>query len=155
MIVVSDTSAISALIQIGHADILRQLFDEVLIPSAVEAELRAFHPELPRFIRAMPLRNPTALPPLLMVLDQGEAEAVALAHEHQADYLLMDEIAGRRVATAKGLRVIGPVGVLLEAKRLGLVPQLRPLIAALETQAGFHLSTALKAHALREAGELD
>ena len=50
-------------------------------------------------------------------LDRGEAEAIVLAEESKAEYLLMDEKHGRSVAEARGLTVVGLLGVLLMAKK--------------------------------------
>ena len=59
MIVVSDTSPITALLAVGKADLLKQLFGEVVIPNAVGAELRRTHPELPAWLRVQSLKNAT------------------------------------------------------------------------------------------------
>jgi len=86
-------------------------------------------------------------------LDLGEAEAIILAGELSADYLLMDETLGRKVAIREGLRVIGLLGVLLEAKDLRFIPSIREVTAELETIAGFRVSDAVKQIIFRAAGE--
>ncbi|HUI08181.1 MAG TPA: DUF3368 domain-containing protein [Verrucomicrobiae bacterium] len=153
MIVVSDTSPLSALISIGKTEILRSLFGEVLVPPAVDAELRRFHTELPGFVRVQPITNTDRVSRLVGLLDMGEAEAIVLAQETRADYLLMDEIAGRDVARENGLRVIGLLGVLIEAKKHRLIPSLRETLDQLEAKTTFYLAANLKARALMETGE--
>jgi predicted nucleic acid-binding protein len=87
------------------------------------------------------------------VLDEGEAEAIALAVERPGCALLLDESRGRRVAERFGLDVVGTLGVLVRAKRAGLVPAVRPLVAALREAHGFRVAAEVVASALREAGE--
>ncbi len=79
MIVVSDTSPITSLITIQRIDLLQDLFDTVLIPPAVERELLAFHDKLPNFIRVEATLDLATFQRLQPLLDEGEAEAIALA----------------------------------------------------------------------------
>jgi hypothetical protein len=87
-------------------------------------------------------------------LDRGEAEALALAIQVQADYVLMDESEGRAAARRLGLRAVGVVGVLLRAKRDGALDSVAGALQALVTQAHFHLADQLIRATLAEAGEL-
>ena len=107
MIVVSDTSAITALLQIGRGELLKELYHEVLIPDAVRHELIQAHPVLPAFLRCEQVVNTVEVQRLRIELDMGEAEAIVLAKERHADVLLMDEIEGRRVAMREGVPFIG------------------------------------------------
>jgi uncharacterized protein len=86
-------------------------------------------------------------------LDRGEAEAITLAVELQADLLLMDERLGRAEAARFGLRFIGILGVLIEAKGRGLLQRVEPILDALQHDAGFRVSEALRARVLQAAGE--
>jgi predicted nucleic acid-binding protein len=65
MIVVSDTSAITSLIQIGRVRILPDLFSRVLIPTTVRNELSSFHPQLPEFLQVMEVQNAEEVDALL------------------------------------------------------------------------------------------
>jgi hypothetical protein len=87
-------------------------------------------------------------------LDPGEAEAIALAVEINADWLLMDERLGRQTARHFGLGYIGLIGILKVAKRRGEIAALRPLLEQLRDLAGFRVSPAMYEQALREMGEL-
>ena len=86
-------------------------------------------------------------------LDLGEAEAIVLAKEISADYLLVDETQGRQVALREGLRVIGLLGVLLEGKDRGYISSIRQVISELETIAGFRVADGVKQIMFRAAGE--
>jgi hypothetical protein len=154
MIVVSDTSCISNLLSVGQAWLLPRLFGEVLIPPAVETELRRFHEHLPDFLKVCAPGDQTRLLRLLPEVDRGEAEAICLAIEVRADRLLIDETVGRAIALREGLAIIGIVGILITAKRKALLPSIAPVLKQLETQAGFRMSQSLKLEALRAVGEI-
>ncbi len=78
---------------------------------------------------------------------------LAVALELGADLILPDEWEGRRTAQRLGLRVIGVVGILLEAKANGSIDALRAHMVALRQTAGFYLSDGLVEEALALAGE--
>ncbi|MFM8470971.1 MAG: DUF3368 domain-containing protein [Limisphaerales bacterium] len=153
MIVVSDTSVITSLMQVGCVRLLRDLHGEVLIPPAVSAELLRSHRELPSFLEVRPVANRTRVANLVVELDEGEAEAIVLAGEVKADLLLIDEKLGRQVALREGLRITGLVGLVVEAKQRGLITSVHELLGQLETEAGFRVSNAVKTEAFRLAGE--
>src|SRR5688572_29836114 len=127
MIVVSDTTAITSLLQIGQCDLLAKLYREVLMPQAVSNELLVAHPILPAFLRVGTVRRQADVQRLQTDIDVGEAEAIILAKETAADLLLIDENEGRRVALREGLKIIGLLGVLVQAKRSGLISSVREL----------------------------
>jgi predicted nucleic acid-binding protein len=89
---------------------------------------------------------------LLEVIDIGEAEAILLAEEKKADFLLMDEIAGRSSAKARNLKVIGILGLLARAKSEGKIAYVKPYIIALQ-KIGFRLNAKLIQHILQRVGE--
>src|SRR6185436_9765540 len=116
-----------------------------IIPSAVARELRAAHTALPDFLREQSAQDMFRVRTLAdNPLDEGEAEAIVLAGELHADYLLMDEAAGRAVAIRCGLRVIGLLGLLLRAKERGMIAAVTPLLDTLEREAGFWMTADLK-----------
>ena len=115
MIVVSDTSPILNLARIGRLELLVSLYEQVLIPPAVSAELAASRSEAFPAIDAasvswLILSTPADQDRVLELrndLDAGEAEAIVLAVERNAELLLVDERRGRRIAEALGLRITG------------------------------------------------
>ncbi|QXD16313.1 DUF3368 domain-containing protein [Rhodocaloribacter litoris] len=86
-------------------------------------------------------------------LGRGEAEAIALALERNADLVLLDEREGRRAARRLGLSVTGVLGLLVEAKAKGHVATLRPLVDALRQVAGFYVHDEVYRAVLRQVGE--
>ena len=153
MIVVSDTSPVTALLTVNHVDLLKQLFGEVIIPHAVEAELLRTHSDLPAWLHVRPLQNAARADLYAHSVDRGEAEAIALAEELHADHLLIDERKGRRLAQEQGVPVVGLLGVILLAKRAQLIPSARALLGKLDREAGIYLAEDLKATALKTVGE--
>lgn len=153
MIIVSDTSAITALLQIRRADLLAQLYHEVIIPCEVENELRQYHTEIPDFIRVLPVTNEQQFRNLCRELDPGEAAAITLMLEGKGNLLLIDERRGRKIAEREGLPLVGVLGVLLEARLNGLISSLAPVIDDLERVADFRISAQLKNRVLALAGE--
>ena len=153
MIIVSDTSAVTSLLQIGRLEILPQLYREVVIPTEVAVELRRFHAMLPEFVRVVEVTDRARFDQLHAELDSGEAAAITLMLEGRGDLLLIDELRGRRIAAREGLPVVGVLGVLLEARQRRIIPSLAEAISQLETIADFRLSPQLKHRALQAAGE--
>ena len=158
MIVVSDTSPVIALIRINQIQLLPALFQEVIIPSSVKKELDAARfneAELTTYNNCSWLTEKSVKGKINLNsdLDKGEIEAIALAKELHADFLLIDEKAGREAALKEGVRIIGVVGLLLLAKRNGLVKEVKILLDALIAKSDFWISERLYNSVLVQAGE--
>ena len=162
MIVVADTSVLINLCRVGQGDLFQQLFHEVVIPPEVAGEFLRWAAETSRFAGlVLPIgirqQSPRLAPPIVRAakgLDAGEAAALSLAVEIHADAVLIDERRGHEIATQLGLRTIGILGILLRAKSVGQIPAVRPVLDALQRDAGFWLTTSVRTHVLRLAGEL-
>ena len=161
MIVISNTSSIINLAAIRRLDLLHQLYGKVLIPQAVYREITVAGAEQPGatevqalgWIEHRVVTDRALVMALQADIDEGEAEAIALAIEQKAHLLLLDERLGRIAASRLGLRVIGILGVLIQAKRKGYISAVRPVLDDLVIKAGFRVSQKLYAHVLRAAGE--
>ncbi len=161
MIVVSDASPIIGLSAIGQLSLLSKIYGKILIPEQVYNEIIAPDSDLPGKIEiqssswftVMSAENSVLVQALKIELDSGEAEAIALAVEQQADLLLIDERRGRQVARRFDLKVVGLIGVLAEAKVKGHIKTVAPLLERLQMDAGFRLSDALVKRVLQEIGE--
>jgi predicted nucleic acid-binding protein len=110
VVVVSDTTAITSLLKIGRAVLLRDLFHRVVIPEAVRDELLKYHTTIPDFIEVKAVVDRLAIQSLRRELGFGEAEAIILAEESGADALLIDEKLGRSIAERRGVRCLGLAG---------------------------------------------
>src|SRR3989442_15231321 len=103
------------------------------------------------------IQLPNVLPPPSLLrrrLGDGEWEALALAIELKADWIILDDLPARRSAEATGLNVIGTLGALLRAKQVGLLQSIQPELDAL-VRTSFFLSPLLYDKLLREPGESD
>lgn len=156
MIVVGDTSPLIGLDDIDKLDLLSSLYGSVIIPQAVREEFitGASTRALPSWIEVREVENHVLVTVLRTEIHRGEAEAIALAVELSADLVLLDERQGRRVAAALGFRHIGVLGILLEAKRRGLLAVIRPLVDELVIKKSFWVSEDLRRRVLEAAGEL-
>ncbi len=161
MIVVSNTSPITNLAAIAQFEVLRRLYGELHIAWGVWEELNAEGRQWPGsnevasadWIHRNTVQNQALVAALRRDLDKGEAESIALAVELGADMILLDEKEGRHAAQRFGLRVVGVVGVLLEAKAQGAIEKLQPCLDSLRQTAGFYLSESVYKSALTLAGE--
>jgi hypothetical protein len=152
MIVVSDTSVITALIHIDRHALLQDLYEIVLIPEAVHQELIRSHPTLPGFLEVRAAAGRAKVAQLTADLDLGEAEAIVLALESKSDLLLIDEKLGRLAALREGLAITGLMGVLVAAKRKNHILSVRELVGRIEIEAGFRVSEAVKREVFRAVG---
>ena len=84
----------------------------------------------------------------------GEAEAIALSLECSPSRLIIDELEGRRVARNLNVPVVGTLGILLKARREGVIANLGEEVMSLRSKAGFFISPLLEREFLREAGEI-
>jgi predicted nucleic acid-binding protein len=161
MIVVADTSVILNLCRVQHEHLLQQLFKRVLFPAEVAGEFTRLAKIQKRFL-GMVLPNwieiasaPQAFPPevVRVQLDTGEAAAITLCLNQKADLLLIDEVAGREVATRLGVRTVGILGMLVDARNQKLISDVKSLLDRLEREAGFWISLNLRRHVLQLTGE--
>lgn len=126
--VVADSGPLRYLVLIGEIDVLPKVVGHVLIPPEARSELD--QPETPASVRAwiaaLPSwlavqSRPAVTDAALARFDPGERAAISLAEAIGADAVLMDDRAGVTVALAKGLAVLGTIGLLDRAARRGLV----------------------------------
>lgn len=161
MSVVSNASPLINLARIGKLDLLHDLYGELTIPEAVWREVVVEGAGQPgadevkgaTWIKRHAVANRQLVHALQQELDAGEAEAIVLASEMEAELLLMDERLGRETARHLGLRYTGLIGVLVEAKRKGLIGAVKPHLDALRDAAGFRVSDALYTRVRQDEGE--
>jgi predicted nucleic acid-binding protein len=161
MIVVSNTTPLIGLASIERFDLLRQIFGEVFIAQAVYDEAVVAGHEVggakqevvaATWVKTISVKDRLAVDVLLDELDLGEAETIVLAREIAADWVLMDEKKGRRKLTQLGLQKIGTLGILLKAKQMGILSEIRPDIERLHQQ-GFSISQRVINAVLQQANE--
>lgn len=149
--VISDTSCLIVLSKIGELDLLKKRYGHILIPSQVRKEFRIPIPDW------IVVRDPTdesvnALNAFR--LDPGERAAIALALEHPNSVLIADEEQARRIASLLNLTVTGTLGILVKAKKAGIIECIRPLIDRIFQETDFRVADSIVQKALLEAEEL-
>jgi uncharacterized protein len=158
-VIVADSSPLIGLARIGQLEILRKLVQRVLMPPAVRDEITLHSPEAPgaAAIRAatwieVEAPDPLQVEPLAILVDRGEAEAIALAQRLPNSTLLLDDARARRVAERLGIRRIGTVGLLRQAKKAGLISAVKPHLEALMAN-GIYIDRVLMEAVLKDLGE--
>jgi len=136
--VIVDSACLIGLERIGKLEILPQVFSPILIPPAVAEEVNLDM----SWLTVETPHNHALITTLKTQLDPGESEDIALAVELPETFILLDDLSARELALQLNLKVIGTVGLLLRAKRQGVVPEIKPLLQALEN-ANFRISQAL------------
>ncbi len=151
MKVVSNSTPLIALSRINELELLHTIFGTIIIPGAVYDEVvleGAGRPGVKEVANASwiikrKVKNLLAVSMLQMDLDRGEAEAVVLAKELEADYLLVDEKKARRIARGSKVRIIGTAGILGLAEKKGLITNLYDVFDKLEIN-GFRFTDEVK-----------
>lgn len=137
MMIVSDSSPLIALAIIGKLDLLEKLYEEIIVPFAVYKEVtekeKPFSKELRLFLtnRTRQIANRLAVDVLISDIGIGESESIVLALEEKPDLVLIDDLKARKFAKMYGLKIIGTMGILLKAKKNGLITEIKPLITEL------------------------
>jgi predicted nucleic acid-binding protein len=152
MTVVADSSPLIAMGRIGQLEILRAVFGQLLVPDAVWHEVVEAAADKPgssdiaaaSWIERRTVKDSAWVNLLKHDLGPGEAEAIVLARETGADFVLMDERLGRSAARNLGLKVVGLVGVLIEARKQGLITDACEMMERLSNDAGFWISAELR-----------
>jgi predicted nucleic acid-binding protein len=159
---VSNSSVLIALSTIGLLSLLKSRFAEgVLIPEAVWREVVEAGADRPGaeevrtagWIRRCNVEDQDYVRLLCTELDEGEAEAIVLARQEQASVVLLDEKEARRTARRLRMHVLGTAGLLIWARRQGLIASLSTQLRILQEQGSFRLSPELCLEALRQVGE--
>ncbi len=145
--VVSDSTCLIGLERIAELNILPALFEPIMIPPEVEREFG----NKVSWLRTENLKSNLLVAALQLVVDAGEAEAIALASEKSC-LLISDDRQARLAAKRLGVAVIGTVGVLVRARQRGVISALKPILENLETN-NFFISRTLHEEALKLVGE--
>lgn len=158
MLIVSDTSPITNLIQVNQLELLNKMFGEIVIPNKVFEELSVYEGHKEEignqdWILIKSVKNKELVKALEKQLDSGEAEAIILAKELEADLLIIDERKGRKAAEEYGLKIIGLLGVLIQGKKKGHIDKLKPILDELIEEVGFRVGKKLHERILKEIDE--
>lgn len=156
---VSNASPLILLGKIDHIPLLGELSDELIVPDVVREEVVA-RPEGERVISevaSLPgarFESKIAISAELTAwnLGPGESQVLALTRVYPGSRAVLDDLQARRCAQAFGLPMIGTLGVVLRAKRRGVIGKARPVIEHLR-RVGLYASDSLIEQALAHVGE--
>jgi predicted nucleic acid-binding protein len=162
--VICDSSSLIHLSAIGRLGLLKDFYGTLAIPHAVWQEVvqqglgRPGVQEVEMALRegwieVRAVSNEPLLRSLKQDLDDGEAEVIALAVEHKAELVLLDETEARRIAAVFDLKKTGAVGILIRARLEGKIESLQTELDRLRTEGGFWIEERLYRAALRNVGE--
>ena len=149
IVVITDTSCLIILEKIALLSVLHQLFAFVLTTPEIARE---YGSTLPEWIKVVSVKDKSLQKKLSLMVDKGEASAIALAHEIENKYLITDDMEARKLAVKLGFSIIGTLGVLLRAKQESYITLVKPFIEQMK-QTDFRVSDDLYQTVLRKAGE--
>ena len=159
-VVVSDAGPLIALAGCNQLELLVAVFEAVHIPQFVFDEstgdsARRGATSIAAFVQAHaqlhPSRDDAVYTAAVSYLDEGEAQALSLARALGCA-VLIDERRGRKAADRLGIPLFGVLGVLLQAKRIGALECIAPVLQQIQGN-GYRISSALIDAALGLAGE--
>ena len=156
---ISNTSPLVYLHRIDALGWFPQIFSSIWIPQQVIDELNEGHArgyDVPteQHCPWAKIVEPKQMPSEWFALDlgMGEVAAMSLALENSARVVILDDLLARRTAQAAGLNVWGTLRILLEAKTIGLITEIRPHVEHLGS-SGMYLSESIKQRILQLADE--
>lgn len=159
--VIVNSTPLIVLCNVGKLEILRTLYTEITIPEAVFAEVTKKEDSACQivkksldWIRIEKILSPSDKKMYQAKLHDGEVEVMILAQEGvRADLVVLDDNAAKKTAKYLGLNVTGTLGILLKAKKAGIIPVVAPVLEEIKKN-GFYVSEAVEQMVLSEAGEL-
>ena len=158
-VAIADSGPLICLARIQQLELLPELFSQILVPPEVWNEVTVKgknHPGAPAISRVtwfiFRTPDPQLVKSLSILVDDGEAQAIALAQTTPDCIILLDDARARKIAQRLEIKQIGTIGLLLRAKRRGLIDKLKPHLDAL-VENGIYIRRELIDAVLEDAGE--
>jgi predicted nucleic acid-binding protein len=148
-IIISDTSCLIIFNKIGELELLKKVYQSIIITPEVAEE---FNEKLPSFIKIQSVKDKKYQEFLETQIDFGEASAIALAKEFDSPLLLLDDLKARKIATKLKLKYTGTLGVINRAKQFGIIEEILPIIIKLK-KTNFRISENVLLDLLRKNNE--
>ena len=151
--VVSNSSPLISLFNIGRIELLQMLYGKIIIPQAVNNEVFGEKEKQDiEWLKVMPITDLKLQTYLSPLLHKGETEVIVLAKEINADLVIIDDYLARKYAQYLGLTITGTLGVIVKAKRKGIIEHVKPLLDEL-IEKEFWIDQELFSTVLDIAGE--
>jgi predicted nucleic acid-binding protein len=148
-IVIADTSCFILLDKINELHLLRQVFHEITTTHEIAQE---FGKPLPDWIKIKSPVNKKYHEILSIEVDAGEATAIALALENNNSLIILDDFRARKLAEKLGLQYAGTLGIILKAKELKVIPDVRSVLEKIQ-KTNFRFSEKIFREILSRANE--
>lgn len=154
MRIVCDSSTIIALQKINHLWLLENFAEEIFIPHDVNKEIRTKkYIDLPAYLKVREAKDKNYIRQNREYLHIGEVEAIALAKEIKADFVILDDRKARRFAEKEGLKVSGLLALIIMAKEKGIIKRVKPIIDDLKSHS-FFIGEDIYDEVLKLSGEI-
>ena len=147
--VIADAICFILLDKINELSLLQSLFKTITTSPEIAIE---FGKPLPDWIQIKTVQDKNFQSALFLQVDAGEASAIALAAENQPSLLIIDDLKGRKLAQKLNLTITGTLGLVLIAKKEGLLPQIKPIFDKIQA-TNFRVAPALLENILLQASE--
>ena len=159
--IVSNTTPISNFLHLGQMEILKTTFKELHVPMAVHSEIEAYFSgdyQWQRcldegFIKRTEILTSPKIKELMTHLHMGEAEALCLCIENNAKLCLLDDKDARTIARLNNIPISGTLGVLMKAKKMGIIETVKELMDRLRTDHHYWIDDAMYNKVLNLSGE--
>ena len=155
---VVNASPIISLSNIGQADLLLKITDKLIVPKGVYEEIN-FHEHTDnasKWIRSLDnsLIHEVTIPHIISDwnLGKGESQVISFSYQNDKIPIVIDDKAAKKCANLFNIKVVGTLAVLIKAKQMGLIDEVKPLLYALKAN-GFRISNHIIATALEIVGE--
>lgn len=153
MRIVCDSSTIIALEKINHLWLLENFSEEILIPPAVNKEIKSKKGiNLPACFRVEEAKDKLYIEQNRKNLQIGEVEAITLAKDIKADLIILDDKKARKLAEEEGLKVAGLLALLITAKEKGIIERVKPIVDDLKRHS-FFIGEDIYVEILKLSGE--
>lgn len=145
--IISDTSCLILLTNIGELDLLHTLYDQIVTTLDIAIE---YGEPLPEWVEIRQVNDKSRQQILELQIDKGESSAIALALEIPGSLIILDDYKARKIAQQLSIAFTGTIGV--KAKLSGAIPSIKPLLAKIKS-TNFRLSADIERQALEAANE--
>lgn len=147
--VIADTSCFLILSNINELQLLYEVFGGIITTPEIALE---YGSELPDWVDIKSVANYQKQQILETQVDKGEASAIALALETAECLIILDDLKARSLAHQLNISITGTVGVFVQAKLMGIIPSVKPLLTKIK-QTNFRVTPIVESLALKQAGE--
>ena len=159
--IVSNTTPISNFLHLGQMEILKTIFKELHVPMAVYSEIEAYFSGdnqwqeclNDKFIIRVEVQTSPKIKEFMTHLHMGEAEALCLCIENNAQLCLLDDRDARIIARLNNIPISGTLGVLMKAKKMGIIESVKEIMDRLRTDHHYWIDDAMYNKVLNLSGE--